>query len=182
MIRRPYTFFLAACLAICWAWTIHAQQIEAYFSPRGGTLTAIICRINDATTSIDVAAYQFTHPDVAAALLAASRRRVTIRLLLDRSQEYSPHTKAPLLHAAGVQARTDGYESIMHNKTMVIDSTIVITGSFNFTRSAADKNAENCLLISDPKLATQYAADFARHWAHSRPYVYRRSTATTSNR
>jgi len=35
----------------------------------------------------------------------------------------------------------------------VIDSAVVVTGSFNFTKAAESSNAENLLVIHDPKLA-----------------------------
>jgi phosphatidylserine/phosphatidylglycerophosphate/cardiolipin synthase-like enzyme len=36
---------------------------------------------------------------------------------------------------------------IAHNKIIIIDSETVITGSFNFTKAAEEKNAENLLII-----------------------------------
>lgn len=173
MSPRPSTVFVATSLTLCWACLTHAQQIEAHFSPDCGTAKAIIARIDSATKSIDVAAYQLTHPGISNALIAAHMRRVSVRLLVDRSQETSPRTTATYVSAAGVDMRTDHRESIMHNKFMVIDSATVITGSFNFTVSADQKNAENCLFIVSADLAAQYAHNFSGHWHHSHPYASR---------
>ena len=53
---------------------------------------------------------------------------------------------------------------------MVIDGRTVITGSFNFTKAAEEKNAENLLVISDPDIAAKYTKNWQEHLAHSKPY------------
>jgi phosphatidylserine/phosphatidylglycerophosphate/cardiolipin synthase-like enzyme len=67
--------------------------------------------------------------------------------------------------------RFDGEHAIAHNKVMVIDQRIVVTGSFNFTNSADTRNAENLLVLESPSLAARYQANWQTHWAHgsSRP-------------
>jgi phosphatidylserine/phosphatidylglycerophosphate/cardiolipin synthase-like enzyme len=57
-----------------------------------------------------------------------------------------------------------------HSKIMIIDGEIVITGSFNFTRSAGDKNAQNLLVLGDKILAAKYVENWKVHWEHSEFY------------
>src|SRR5207248_1806343 len=65
----------------------------------------------------------------------------------------------------------DSQHAIAHAKVMVIDDTTVITGSFNFTKAAEERNAENLLVIKDaPELAQAYEANIHEHAAHSHPY------------
>jgi phosphatidylserine/phosphatidylglycerophosphate/cardiolipin synthase-like enzyme len=60
---------------------------------------------------------------------------------------------------------------------MVIDSTTILTGSFNFTKAAEEKNAENLLVIKDaPELVNAYEANIQAHAAHAHPY--RRGAST----
>ena len=60
---------------------------------------------------------------------------------------------------------------------MVIDSATVITGSFNFTKAAEEKNAENLLVIKEaPELVKAYEANIQAHAAHSHPYTRQVST------
>ena len=55
---------------------------------------------------------------------------------------------------------------------MVIDSATILTGSFNFTKAAEEKNAENLLVIQDaPELVKKYEANMQTHTAHSHPYA-----------
>jgi len=56
---------------------------------------------------------------------------------------------------------------------MVIDGETVITGSFNFTKQAEEKNAENLLVIRDGKLAEFYTKNWQEHEGHSEEYQRR---------
>jgi phosphatidylserine/phosphatidylglycerophosphate/cardiolipin synthase-like enzyme len=67
----------------------------------------------------------------------------------------------------------DARHAISHNKVMVIDGETVLTGSFNFTKAAQDRNAENLLSIRDATLAAQYTQNWEAHRQHSQPYVGR---------
>jgi phosphatidylserine/phosphatidylglycerophosphate/cardiolipin synthase-like enzyme len=57
----------------------------------------------------------------------------------------------------------NGQHAIAHNKVMVIDGLVVITGSFNFTTAAERQNAENLLIIRDPAVAGRYAENWQTH-------------------
>jgi phosphatidylserine/phosphatidylglycerophosphate/cardiolipin synthase-like enzyme len=72
----------------------------------------------------------------------------------------------------GVPLFIDAEHQIAHNKIVLIDGATVITGSFNFTKAAAEtENAENLVIIDEkPKIAAAYAQNFERHLAHSHPF------------
>jgi phosphatidylserine/phosphatidylglycerophosphate/cardiolipin synthase-like enzyme len=53
---------------------------------------------------------------------------------------------------------------------MIIDKIKIITGSFNFTKAAEDKNAENILILSSMELAKLYLDNWQRHRGHSEAY------------
>ncbi|GMU22258.1 MAG: hypothetical protein AMXMBFR13_23460 [Phycisphaerae bacterium] len=66
--------------------------------------------------------------------------------------------------------RIDARHAIAHNKVILIDEQVIITGSFNFSKAAKESNAENLLVIRDqPRLMAQYLANFRQHQAHSEP-------------
>ena len=71
----------------------------------------------------------------------------------------------------------DARHAIAHNKIMVIDGEVVLTGSFNFTSQAEHSNAENLLAIGDSAMAAKYAANWSAHAAHSEPYQGREGPA-----
>jgi len=103
---------------------------------------------------------------------------VPILAVLDKSNETQKYSAATFLVNAGIQTLIDDQHAIAHNKIMVIDSATVITGSFNFTKAAEEKNAENLLMITEaPELVKAYAANVQAHAAHAHPYT--RQTAPT---
>jgi phosphatidylserine/phosphatidylglycerophosphate/cardiolipin synthase-like enzyme len=58
---------------------------------------------------------------------------------------------------------------------MIIDEATVITGSFNFTKAAEEKNVENLLVIRDVELAVKYLVNWRAHLEHSGPYASART-------
>jgi phosphatidylserine/phosphatidylglycerophosphate/cardiolipin synthase-like enzyme len=62
----------------------------------------------------------------------------------------------------------DANPGLMHHKVMIIDQSIVIFGSYNFTNSAETKNDENLLVIYNKDIATQFIAEFQRVYALTR--------------
>jgi phosphatidylserine/phosphatidylglycerophosphate/cardiolipin synthase-like enzyme len=64
--------------------------------------------------------------------------------------------------------RQDGNTfGFLHDKVMIIDQSIVVTGSFNFSASAADNNDENVLIIHNPDMAQAYLREFDQQWAEA---------------
>jgi len=63
-----------------------------------------------------------------------------------------------------VDARLDGNPYLMHHKFMVIDGKIVVTGSYNWSYGAEERNDENLVVISSPDIAKLYEAEFNRIW------------------
>jgi phosphatidylserine/phosphatidylglycerophosphate/cardiolipin synthase-like enzyme len=110
--------------------------------------------------------------------MEAYKRGVQILAVLDKSNETDKYSAATFLVNAGIQTLIDDQHAIPHNKVMVIDSATVITGSFNFTKAAEEKNAENLLVITDaPELVKAYEANIQAHAAHSHPYTRHAATA-----
>jgi len=149
--------------------------IEICFSPHGGCTEAVVREINAAKTSILVQAYSFTSAPIAKALVEAHKRGVHVEVILDESQETEEYSSADFLLHAGVPTMIDAEHAIAHNKVMIVDAAVVITGSFNFTSSAESRNAENLLVIRDPQIAEKYATNWKNHIAHSTEYTGHKS-------
>ena len=97
-------------------------------------------------------AYSFTSAPIAKALLNAHKRGIKVEVILDKSQRSQKYSSADFLANSGILTRIDAAHAIAHNKVIIIDSEIIITGSFNFSRAADEKNAENLLIIRDKAL------------------------------
>ncbi len=144
---------------------------NVYFSPRGGGTEAVVEALNRATNSVLVQAYSFTSAPIAKAVVEAHRRHLQVAVILDKSQRTEKYSSADFLRNAGVATFIDSAHAIAHNKVMVIDGSVVITGSFNFTKAAQENNAENLLVINDRELAAKYTANWKTHLAHSQSYA-----------
>jgi phosphatidylserine/phosphatidylglycerophosphate/cardiolipin synthase-like enzyme len=144
--------------------------INVYFSPKGGCTDAIVQEIEAAKESILVQAYSFTSKPIAAALADAHKRGVRVEAILDSDQVGDAYSEIDSLVRTGIPTQIDTEHSIAHNKVMVIDGGVVITGSFNFTHQAEKSNAENLLIIRDNDISKAYTDNWNAHAAHSRVY------------
>ena len=139
------------------------STVEVYFSPGGGTDLAVARAIDGASRRVWIAGYYFTSTVIAKSLRQASGRGLDVRVVLDRSQATSKYSGATYLYNERVPVKINQRYPIMHHKFLVLDADTVGLGSMNFTRSAANQNAENFNIFRGwPSLANAYAAEFSR--------------------
>jgi phosphatidylserine/phosphatidylglycerophosphate/cardiolipin synthase-like enzyme len=150
--------------------TLNNTPTQVCFSPNGGCTESIVKEINVAKSEILVQAYSFTSAPIAKALLNAHKRGVKVEAILDKSQRKERYTSATFISNAGIPTFIDDKHAIAHNKIMIIDRETVITGSFNFTKAAEEKNAENLLIIRNKDLAKIYLENWEKHKEHSEKY------------
>ena len=150
--------------------TLNNTPTQVCFSPKGGCTESIVNQIKAAKSEILVQAYSFTSASIAKALTDAFKRGVRVETILDKSQRRERYTSATFISNAGIPTYIDSKHAIAHNKIMIIDKETVITGSFNFTKAAEEKNAENLLIIKEKDLAKLYIDNWYKHKEHSEPY------------
>lgn len=75
------------------------------------------------------------------------------------------YTSADFVAHAGIPTYIDDQHAIaQNNKIMIIDRQTLITGSFNFTKAAEEKNAENLLVLKGNRaLVDSYMLNFEEH-------------------
>lgn len=105
--------------------------------------------IDDSQHEILAMVYSFTSERIAEALVRASKRGVTVRMVSDRTNLHGRGSKTPMLEAAGIDVKYDLVHRIMHNKVGIFDRQAFSTGSFNWTEAAENSNAENLHVIWD---------------------------------
>jgi phosphatidylserine/phosphatidylglycerophosphate/cardiolipin synthase-like enzyme len=171
--RRVAVFLcLSALASFSWWQSVQAQPQPAeilaiYFTPPAGAASGLIKQIDGAKKSIKVMAYGFTATNLAEALVRAKRRGIDVTLIQDEKSAQNNRETLPILLVAGIEVRSDGKHAIQHNKVMLIDDDIVITGSYNFTKSAEKRNAENIMIVRSTYAAKRYADNWKIHWDHS---------------
>jgi phosphatidylserine/phosphatidylglycerophosphate/cardiolipin synthase-like enzyme len=129
----------------------------------------LISLINRANRSVYVAVYSFTRDSLAAALIYAKERGVEVRVVIERERAYEQGSEYSRLKSAGVDVRLDENPNLMHHKFMVIDEYIVVTGSYNWSSAAEDRNDENIVVIVDRDVAQRFVQEFERVWQMASP-------------
>ncbi|MEI2630526.1 phospholipase D family protein [Erwinia aphidicola] len=146
---------------------VAAPSIDAGFSPEGSAQQLVLRTLDDARESIRLMGYSFTSPDVVKSLVAARRRGVDVRVVVDDRGNRSRASQSAMnvVVNAGIPLRTNGQYKIMHDKVIITDGQNVQLGSYNYTRSAAESNSENALVVREvPALAQTYLAHWQSRW------------------
>jgi phosphatidylserine/phosphatidylglycerophosphate/cardiolipin synthase-like enzyme len=150
-------------------------EIELAFTPHDDGEAVLLRVIGEARRSLLVQAYVFTSRAVADALVAAHRRGVQVQVLADAEMNRREKGNAlPRLLAVGVPVALETRYNAAHNKLLIADAEgpgcAVLTGSYNFSWSAQNRNAENILVVRGHcALAQAYAANWRRHRLDATP-------------
>lgn len=148
---------------------VNTTEIDAVFSPDGGCARRIISEIESAQRAINVQAYIFTSDRIADALIEAAERNIKVRVIFDSKQKKQRYSKWKRLRQGGVKVLFDGEHSTANNKIMLIDNRTIITGSYNYSKAAESRNAENIVIIrNDRRLFKKYRQNFEAHLEHSK--------------
>jgi phosphatidylserine/phosphatidylglycerophosphate/cardiolipin synthase-like enzyme len=142
-------------------------EIGVRFSPHGGCKNSVIDEIKNAKAEILIAMYYFTDNDITNAVCESKKRGVNIRVVLDKSQKVGKYNKSVRLVENDIPVRYDTRDGLMHDKFAVIDDTVLVTGSFNWTKSADEKNRENIMIIKNPEIAKIFSNEFEEIWKAS---------------
>jgi phosphatidylserine/phosphatidylglycerophosphate/cardiolipin synthase-like enzyme len=129
----------------------------------------LINLISQARKSVYVAIYSFTRDGLARALIDAKNRGVEVKIIIEEENAYGQGSDYRMLKEAGVDIRLDGNPALMHHKFMVVDGEIIVTGSYNWSTAAEDRNDENFVVIRDRSVAERFMQEFNRLLSIARP-------------
>lgn len=123
-------------------------EISTYFTPDENYQKVILDYINNAEKEIKVMIFTFTDSNIAQALADAYKRGVDVKVITETFQAGSRwsvygdfQNEFPLI--------LDKNYKTFHHKLLLIDDKHILTGSYNFTKSALENNDENAVIISD---------------------------------
>ena len=146
---------------------VKENSITTCFTPHQRCLSLIIKEIEKAKDCIYLQGYSFTSLDIAQALVRAHKRGVKVMVLLDKSQKKDKRSQTSLIKSNKIMLRIDSKPAIAHNKIILIDHKVTITGSYNWTKGAEYRNAENLLIINEKSITKIYESNFKRRWNES---------------
>lgn len=161
--------YLLILMFVCCNAFAETSKIQLCFTPGQDCTSLVVNTIRDAKKSILVQAYSFTSAPIAKALVDAHKRGIKVKVILDKSQKTAKYSSSTMLQNYQIPTWIDYKVAIAHNKVIIIDGKTVITGSFNFTKAAQLRNAENLLVIHDENIAKRYAENWMSRERQSRP-------------
>jgi len=147
------------------------RSIKVYFSdftqdvPGQAMEDTIVSEIKAAQKQILVQAFDINSDAICKALRKMYTKHVRVKVLVDK--RYMGEDCVTKFENRGIPTRPDDDPAFAHNKIIIIDSSIVITGSYNFTEHAK-QNVENLLVIDDPLLVQQYSENWWSRWNESK--------------
>ena len=137
---------------------------EFRFSPDDDCTARIISLIESARESIDVCVFTITDDRISNALISAHRRKIPVRVITDDDKSLDRGSDVDRMEAAGISLRMDRSSFHMHHKFAVFDSSLLLTGSYNWTRSASKHNEENFIVSGDQRFIVAFNRLFEKLW------------------
>ncbi len=126
-----------------------------------GIDTQLAAAINSTQRTLDIAAYEFNNVVLTQAILDANRRGVRVRMVTDDEDGIGDdETTINQFVDAGIPVVDDGRSALMHDKFMIMDSTMVWTGSWNYTVNDTYRNNNNALALRSRQAVANYQAEF----------------------
>jgi len=182
-------------------------KVELYMGPHtlagpDNLEAAIVDFINGAQKRLDIAVQELDNENIGKAIIEARQRGVRVNLVLELDYLRSiPGQKDPfspggsteinrILHdaalRAGIKVNADFNSNIFHQKFIVRDSTSLLTGSTNFTKTGVSTNLNHIVIVHDHDLALEYTREFreiqrGRFGRYSEPNGPRPTELTVSN-
>jgi phosphatidylserine/phosphatidylglycerophosphate/cardiolipin synthase-like enzyme len=185
-MRTCLAILIAAATALPWpAAAAREKPIESCFTPGMDCTGKIVDAIDGARAEVLVQAYAFTSCPIVQAIAGAHGRGVPVRVLLDK---FAANAGAvAYLRIAGLEPRIDapvadthpGFkpdgtpkaprQGLAHIKAVMIDGRLLLTGSFNFSRNAQERNVENLLIVRRRVTVREHVWRFESRWRMSQP-------------
>lgn len=147
---------------------IQGSHVRVLFAPEDNVVDWLVPIIQRADSSIRFMAFSFTDDVLGEAILSRAESGVDVAGIFETRGSETEFSELTNFYCAGLSVRQDGNPGIMHHKAIIIDSKILIAGSFNFSVNANEANDENVILISNPEIAAKYLREFNRLWREAK--------------
>lgn len=137
---------------------------KVLFSPGDKCKNAIIDIINTAKSKLRICVFTISDDNIANSIINAHKRGVNIKIISDDDKQYDIGSDINKFKNAGIPVKVDHTPNHMHNKFMTADNITCLTGSYNWTKSAARYNQENILICKDKSTIKKFDIEFNRLW------------------
>ncbi|XP_032896662.1 mitochondrial cardiolipin hydrolase [Amblyraja radiata] len=139
---------------------------------RESALSRMARLLLSARRSIDVCVFTISSLDLSGSVLVAYERGVRVRVITDSDYMALASSQVGTFRKAGIEVRHDQDTNYMHHKFALIDGSILITGSLNWSAQAIFRNKENVIIIKDADIVKAFTEEFERLWNEYDPTKY----------
>ncbi len=143
---------------------VKTPENRCYFSPGDDCENAIVSSIRNAKHSVKICVFTISENVISDAVVKAHKEGISVKIITDNDKLNDMGSDIRMLSKAGIRIRIDQSSSHMLHKFCVVDKEVLLTGSYNWTKSAADRNQENILVTEDPKMVKSYLSEFEKLW------------------
>jgi phosphatidylserine/phosphatidylglycerophosphate/cardiolipin synthase-like enzyme len=144
---------------------LNGTPIQIYFSPEDKVMDRIIPLVSGSQSNIRFMAFSFTDFPLARAMIDRAGAGVDTAGIYEKVGSDAEGSEMKTFYCAKVPVRQDGNPKFLHDKIIIVDKHIVISGSFNFSSNATTSNDENVMIIDNPDIANLYMQEFDRLWS-----------------
>jgi phosphatidylserine/phosphatidylglycerophosphate/cardiolipin synthase-like enzyme len=137
---------------------------SAYFSPGDTCLRRLRDLMRSCKATLDICVFTIADDRLTEAILECHARGVQVRVVSDDDKQHDSGSDIARLRAGGVAVRLDDSPYHMHHKFALVDGRLLANGSFNWTRSATEKNDENLVVTDDANLVRVFGLQFEKLW------------------
>lgn len=141
-----------------------SREPQAYFSPGDQCVSAVTGALRHAKRTVDICVFTITDNRISDAIVDSHRRRVRVRIITDNDKAEDLGSDVIRLDECGIPVRVDRSSNHMHHKYAIVDNECLITGSYNWTRSASEYNEENIVALYERVLIRQFSDHFDKLW------------------
>lgn len=146
-----------------WA-ILDGTPIQVLFSPEDNAISNLIALVNDAQTSIRFLAFSFTDYPLAQAMIDRAKAGVDVNGVFETFGSNGTRSELRTMWCANLPVRQDGNGSFLHDKIIIVDNSIVVTGSLNYSSNADESNEENVVILDNAEIAALYLQEFDKLW------------------
>jgi phosphatidylserine/phosphatidylglycerophosphate/cardiolipin synthase-like enzyme len=137
---------------------------SAYFSPGDTCLRRLRDLMRSCKATLDICVFTIADDRLTEAILECHARGVQVRVVSDDDKQHDSGSDIARLRAGGVAVRLDDSPYHMHHTFALVDGRLLANGSFNWTRSATEKNDENLVVTDDANLVRVFGLQFEKLW------------------
>ncbi|RLD65357.1 MAG: hypothetical protein DRI95_08895 [Bacteroidetes bacterium] len=134
------------------------------FSPHNKCSETIKDFLDKAKNSIQICVFTISDNSITKQIVQCFERGVNIKIITDNDKQYDRGSDISYLAGKGIDIKVDMTRHHMHHKFAIVDNNALLTGSYNWTRSAEKYNQENLIITNNSEFIRIFKNEFENLW------------------